>query len=95
MSPPELLGDLAAVYLARTWHQPEGAPMPDLDPLTVPWYPVVNDLVGGWAIATADLPLSEIDTRTREVLIVGEFASESLARNVAQLHNAAIAEVTA
>jgi hypothetical protein len=29
VSPPELLGDLAAAFLARTWHRPEGAHMPD------------------------------------------------------------------
>ncbi len=28
MTPPERLGELAAVFLARTWHQ-QGDPMPD------------------------------------------------------------------
>ncbi len=65
-----------------------------VDPLTVPWYPVVNDLVGGWALATADLPLSEIDTRGREVVVVAELADEAIARYVARLHNTTIGEET-
>ncbi len=67
---------------------------PDLDPFTVPWHPVVNDLVGGWALAAADPPLSEIDTRSRDVAVVAEFADEAVARYVARLHNTTIGEET-
>lgn len=62
------------------------------DPFTVRWYPIVNDLVGGWSIATADVPLREIDTRNRDVAVVGDFLTEGIARHIVALHNAAITE---
>lgn len=54
------------------------------------WYAVVDDLIGGWAVATRDCPASE--------LVVGEgspdrevacFVREEDAREIARLHNAA------
>ncbi len=51
------------------------------------WYAVVNDLVGGWAVATVDRPLSEIDTKSRTVVVVADFVSEEAARYIATLHN--------
>jgi len=54
--------------------------------LTSEWFVVVDDLIGGWAIATVNKPLSEIDARKRGVYVVAEMISESLADYVVYLH---------
>jgi hypothetical protein len=63
---------------------------PDRDrwePTAVRWYPVVNDLVGGWAVSHVDKPLSEQDWRKGDGDIA-DFCSELVARHIADLHNA-------
>lgn len=62
------------------------------DPLAVPWHPVANDLIGGWAVATEDVPPSR-HSPANGVLLVADFISEDVARHVAALHNAALAGV--
>jgi hypothetical protein len=49
------------------------------------WYAVVDDLIGGWAVATADKPVSMFDNR-REVVLY-ETVSERIALHVVRLHN--------
>lgn len=63
--------------------------------LAARWHAVVNDEVGGWAVATADKPLSEL-ARTDETgeWMVADFTSEALARHIAELHNAALDTAT-
>lgn len=56
------------------------------EPLKQRWYPVINDLIGGWAVALVDKPLSEIDPMIGE-WCVGDFMDEAQARHVAELHN--------
>lgn len=53
------------------------------------WYAVVNDLIGGWCIATADKPLSQ-HRPDDGVTFVGDFLSEEIARHVVELHNASL-----
>lgn len=50
------------------------------------WYTVVDDLVGGFAIATVNKPLSEIDFRDRSVFVVADMLSKELADYVVYLH---------
>jgi hypothetical protein len=63
-----------------------------VNPLTVPWFPIPDDTIGGWAVATADMPVSQVDTRRRDVVVVAHFADEATARRIAGLHNAALGE---
>lgn len=53
------------------------------------WYACVNDLIGGWAVNTADVPSSQLDyahrTDHREVAC---FATQEDAEHIANLHNA-------
>lgn len=58
------------------------------DVLSVQWYAVINDLVGGWAISTVDKPLAEHDFS--KDLVVGDFLTEEIARYIVNLHNALI-----
>lgn len=51
--------------------------------MAVPWYAVVNDLIGGWAVSTVDAPLSD-----NSGLDIADFVSEDVARHIAALHNA-------
>jgi hypothetical protein len=50
------------------------------------WYAVVNDLIGGWSIATADLPESQINVFNDE-FEVGTFMHEDTAKHIAYMHN--------
>lgn len=50
------------------------------------WYAQPNDLIGGWAIMTGPQPPSAV-TRENNLIEVGDFLSESLARHIADLHN--------
>lgn len=59
------------------------------DVLTERWYAVVNDLVGGWCVATVDMPLSEFGSSSTATF-VGDFLTEGIARHVADLHNASL-----
>lgn len=58
--------------------------------LTVLWYPVVDDEVGGWAIATADKPVSQIDPVHSSEYVIGDFLSEEIARHICTLHEQAL-----
>lgn len=60
------------------------------DPINHEWFPVVDDLVGGWAVATVDRPLSEIDPTNRRHAAVACFVDERHARHIAGLHNASL-----
>lgn len=52
------------------------------------WYAVVNDLIGGWCIHTADVPCSELryldHDDHREI---ATFTSQADAEYIAALHN--------
>lgn len=54
--------------------------------LNVQWYPVVNDLIGGWAVASVDEPCSKLDYENGEHEIA-DFAVEQIAKHIANLHN--------
>lgn len=55
------------------------------------WYAVVDDEVGGWAIATVDKPTSRIDPMTtRERVLVGFITWGEHAEWLVQLHNRAL-----
>lgn len=56
----------------------------DLELEGVRWYAVPNDEIGGWAIATKNVPTSQL--RYGE-WVVGDFLTERLAGYVAGLHN--------
>jgi hypothetical protein len=58
-----------------------------VNPFAVRWYPVVNNTVGGWAVATEDYPVSVLDDRSGGALIVADLATERVARYIATLHN--------
>lgn len=57
--------------------------------LTSEWFVVQDDLIGGWAIATVDKPLSEIDFRERGVYVVAELISKEMAEYMVYLHETA------
>ena len=55
-----------------------------------PVYAVINDLVGGWMVATVDKPAHAIDTRKgSSEYVIADFLSEAEARFLAALRNAA------
>lgn len=56
------------------------------NPFTLPWYVVVNDLVGGWAVSHIDKPLSEQDYRQGEGDLFDSLTKE-LAEYIVDLHN--------
>jgi hypothetical protein len=57
-----------------------------------PWYAIIDDLIGGWAVATIDLPTSQIERRLSEEFVVIDLClDEDVARHVAELHNARLA----
>lgn len=52
------------------------------------WYPVVNDLIGGWAVATVDKPLADVRIEpSSDEFWVLDTISEEIARHVSDLHN--------
>lgn len=54
------------------------------------WYPVVNDLIGGWAASNVDKPLSQQDHsvgREDGQWCIAEFMDEQTARYIVDLHN--------
>ena len=55
--------------------------------LDAEWYVVENDVIGGWAISTVNLPVSGIDPRKYGVYIVGEMLSIRVAEHIVDLHN--------
>jgi hypothetical protein len=53
-----------------------------------PWYAQVDDLIGGWMIATVDKPASQISNRREDgEMVVGEYLREEDARLIAKLRN--------
>ena len=48
------------------------------------WYAVVNDLIGGWCVATRDVPASQLQPG-EELMDTG---SEAIAKYVVAMHNA-------
>lgn len=56
------------------------------------WFPVVDDLIGGWAISTVDKPESE-RTVTNGEDGVANFITEELARYVCGMHNRTLPRV--
>ena len=60
------------------------------DPKEYKWFPVKNDLIGGWSVATIDKPCSQLDLKKGEIE-VADFISEDLARHMADVHNAWLA----
>jgi hypothetical protein len=52
-----------------------------------PWYTVENDLIGGWLVATADKPASELRLADEERQVF-DFASREDAEFVCALRNA-------
>lgn len=46
------------------------------------WFAVLDDTVGGWAVANVNKPVSEHDHRKREVS-VGDFLSDNYAHHIA------------
>lgn len=52
------------------------------DVLNVKWYPMPDDLIGGWCIMTTpDAPSLE------KGVYVGDFINQEIARHVADVHN--------
>lgn len=60
------------------------------DLLTVPWYPVVDDTIGGAALSNVNKPVSGLDFRTGEVT-VAHFMTLDHAEYIATLHNRQLA----
>ncbi len=58
--------------------------------LDIPWYAVVNDLIGGWSVATRDVPCSELRINQGKDFELGCFLDEAIARDIAELHNYAL-----
>lgn len=57
------------------------------DLMSATWYPIVNDLIGGWAVVNVEkLQVSDLDRKAGEVEIAS-FISERIARHIADLHN--------
>lgn len=54
--------------------------------LNAEWFVVLDDLIGGWAIATVDKPMSGINFRDRDVYVVAEMLSKDMAEYMVYLH---------
>lgn len=59
---------------------------------TQEWFVVQNDLVGGWAVANAALPLSQLEYSKGQTGIA-DFLSRVAANHIVRLHNLSL-EVT-
>lgn len=57
------------------------------------WYAVPDDTIGGWAIATADLPTSRLPD-SNGARWIGDALTQQLARHVVRLHNEWLARRT-
>lgn len=55
------------------------------------WYAVVDDTVGGYAVANVDKPTSEIDTRGQKERELVFAVTKAVADHIVQLHNAWLA----
>lgn len=58
--------------------------------LLSPWYAIVDDLIGGYAVGTKDAPASDTAYGGRHptAIEVAHFTCENAARHIATLHNA-------
>lgn len=56
------------------------------DLATIKWFAVLDDTVGGWAIANVNKPVSAHDPSKGEFSI-GDFLDEPLARYIVAMHN--------
>lgn len=61
------------------------------DFLSLKWYVVLDDIVGGWAVSTIDKPLSEMDYRKNERHWI-ECAVKEHAQYIVDLHNREIGQ---
>lgn len=52
-----------------------------------PWHVLVNDEVGGWAVANADVGHTSYLNLTNDQRIVAECYSEEHAIHIAEMHN--------
>lgn len=53
------------------------------------WYPVRNDLIGGWSIATVDKTSADIEP-SRGEMEIGTFLARAAAEHICDLHNAEV-----
>lgn len=80
--------------------EPTDRPPSPSDPVTAaelwrrPWYVVPDDEIGGWAIATADLPTSQLNLSNRGERVIADAIWEDHARWLVEAHNRLIANVT-
>lgn len=58
-----------------------------MDYLNVPWYVVVDDVVGGWAVATVDEPVSAFLGYGEGRAVADGFWDKDHAEHVTRLHN--------
>lgn len=58
------------------------------------WYAVVNDLIGGWSVATADKPVGDLCADAGEFEIADVAGGEVVALHIADAHNASLGEET-
>lgn len=55
--------------------------------LHAPWFVLVDDVVGGWAVATADVErVSQLDRNDDAAVVVGWWLDESIAGHVCAAH---------
>lgn len=66
--------------------------MTNINPMAVPWYAVVNDVIGGWAICNVDKPCSQQSINPEDGEIeIADFIQEDVARYIVRLHNERLA----
>lgn len=58
-----------------------------MSPINREWFVVADDVIGGWAIATVDKPVSEIDTRDGTEFVLGDFISKEITEHIVRQHN--------
>lgn len=58
-----------------------------MDYLWMRWYAVVDDVVGGWAVATVNAPVSEFLGHGEGRAVADGFWDAGHAQHVADLHN--------
>lgn len=67
--------------------------MTENDLMTQRWYPVEDDVVGGYCVSNVDKPVSEQDpVSLGDTIVCWGFQNQELARHVALLHNKTLGE---